>query len=240
MISFKNQLQKELADFGLDYSEGTLEKLLEYAGYVLEENKNQNLTRIVEPEAVVTRHLVDSLVLQKWFPSLEAGSLLIDLGTGGGFPGVPLAITWPGVQVVLVDSERKKVDFLQRAARELALANVTAVHARAEELGRDDDYREQADLVVARSVAKLPVLLEYSLPLVKIGGRFCSYKGEGVESEVAESDKALKVLGGRLDSLLAYTLSSGDTHHLVVFLKATQTPHIYPRRPGIPQKRPLS
>lgn len=234
----RHQLITELGAFGLVLPVEQIDVLLSFAAVMLEENQVQNLTRITEPAAVVTRHLVDSLALLQWYRPRPQNKIL-DLGAGGGFPGFPLALTLPESSVTLVDSERKKVDFLVRAAANIGAANVTALHLRAEEAGQDLELREKQDLVVARSVANLPVLLEYTLPLVKVGGLFVAYKGEEVEGELAKAQTALELLKGRVEAVHAYTLSSGETHKLIFIKKSGVTPKKYPRKPGIPKKRPL-
>ena len=234
----RHQLITERGVFGLVLPDDQSDVLLSFATVMLKENQVQNLTRITEPAAVVTRHLVDSLALLQWHRPAPQDKIL-DLGTGGGFPGFPLALILPENPVVLVDSERKKVDFLIRAAARVGATNVTALHLRAEEAGQNLDLRESQELVTARSVASLPVLLEYALPLVKPGGFFVAYKGAEIEDELATAHTALCLLGGRLHVVHPYKLSSGETHRLIFIEKCNPTPTKYPRNPGIPKKRPL-
>lgn len=233
-------LATNLAQLGLfdDRSiPGITEKLLLFADAVLEENTRQNLTRITEPAAVVSRHLIDSLSVLQWLKVRPAR--VCDVGTGGGFPGVPLAIAVPEFQVTLIDSENKKVAFLNRIANELGLTNVTAMHLRAEEAGQDRALRESFAIVVSRSVARLSILYEYTLPLLRTGGTFWAYKGETAREEAEEAQAALEILGGALVGFREYELPTGETHTLVQVEKVSSTPQRYPRRAGLPAKRPL-
>ncbi|NLY55244.1 MAG: 16S rRNA (guanine(527)-N(7))-methyltransferase RsmG [Firmicutes bacterium] len=226
-----------LARLGISVDRAVTEKLLLFAEAVLTENQRQNLTRITEPAAVVSRHLIDSLAVLPW---VSRGRLRVcDVGTGAGFPGVPLAIVVPEFEVTLIDSEGKKVDFLKRAASELGLANVTALHLRAEEAGQDPSLRESFAIVVSRSVARLSILYEYTVPLLSIGGTLWAYKGETARTEAAEAEPALQILGGALIGCKDYQLPTGETHTLVQVEKIAPTPQRYPRRAGIPAKRPL-
>ena len=171
---------------------------------------------------------------------LRHGARLIDVGTGAGFPGIPLAIFRPDVHVTLMDSLNKRVTFLNNTVNELGLANCDAVHARAEDLAHNTKYREQYDICVSRAVAALPVLCEYCLPFVKKGGLFVSYKASGSEQELKDADKAIKILGGRLFAVKTVHLPGTDIVRKLIIIKKTQeTPKKYPRKAGTPAKQPL-
>jgi 16S rRNA (guanine527-N7)-methyltransferase len=211
-----------------------------YERELVEWNESRvNLTAITEPLAVEMRHFLDSLsVLRVVQPA--AGARMIDVGTGGGFPGIPLKIVCPSLNLTLLEATGKKTAFLEHVVKELKLNNVKVVQARAEEAGQNPAHREQYDLVVARAVAFMPTLVEYLLPLAKIGGRCIAMKGESAAQEVALAENALRLLGGRLQQLTAIELPHvAETHYLTVFDKIAATPAQFPRRPGTPSKTPL-
>jgi 16S rRNA (guanine527-N7)-methyltransferase len=202
-------------------------------------NEQINLTAITEPEAVQVRHFLDSLsIVQAVKP--YPGMRLIDVGTGAGFPGLPLAIVFAGIRVTLLEATGKKVAFLDHIVDLLGLKGVEPLHARAEEAGHMPKHRAGYDLVLARSVARLPSLVEYMLPLAKIGGRCIAMKGETAAAEAADSKRALSLLGGRLGSIEEVHLPGiTEPHYLVVIDKVAPTPSPYPRKPGMPTKMPL-
>lgn len=197
-------------------------------------NTRINLTAITEDEEIRLKHFQDSLSI---LPYIEGGSL-VDVGTGAGFPGLPIAIERPDVSVTLVDSLDKRVKFLQCVADTLELKNVTCIHARAEEFGRKPEYREKFDYATARAVASMPVLLEYCLPLLKTGGRFLAMKGANASEE--KFDKALEILGGKLVQQDTFLLENSELQRCIfVVEKFRQIPSKYPRKPGTPAKQPL-
>lgn len=197
-------------------------------------NTRINLTAITEDEEIRLKHFQDSLSI---LPYIEGGSL-VDVGTGAGFPGLPIAIERPDVSVTLVDSLDKRVKFLQCVADTLELKNVTCIHARAEEFGRKPEYREKFDYATARAVASMPVLLEYCLPLLKTGGRFLAMKGANASEEKFE--KALDILGGKLVRQDTFLLENSELQRCIfVVEKFRQIPSKYPRKPGTPTKQPL-
>lgn len=214
-----------------------------YAEELLEWNARFNLTAITDAEGVQVRHFLDSLsclaVLESEEPLI--GKTLIDVGTGAGFPGLPLKILRPGLRLTLLEATEKKTQFLSHLVKRLNLKWVTVVHGRAEELGQDPAYRERYDWVVARAVAEMPILAEYLLPLARLGGRVLAQKGEGAPAEVQAGEPAITVLGGRLQRLASVELRGlAETRYLVLLEKVAATPLQYPRRPGMPAKRPLA
>ena len=205
-------------------------------------NQRFNLTAITDRDGILVRHFLDSLSCLKALPRAElgAGARMIDVGTGAGFPGLPLKIVCPGVRLTLLEATGKKVTFLEHLVDVLGLHSVAVVHGRAEELGRSPDHREQYDWAVARAVAEMPTLAEYLLPLVRVGGAALAQKGEGAAAEVQEAEGAILTLGGRVRRLVGVELRGlAETRYLVVVDKAAATSSEYPRRPGIPAKRPL-
>lgn len=235
---FQSTLAQGLQDWELTLSNSQLEAMVEFAQLIVETNRTLNLTRILEPQEMAVKNFLDSLSILKldWTENLQ----VLDLGTGAGFPGVPLAIARPSWSLVLLDSLRKRLNFLEEAATALGLENVSTLHARAEDAGQAKEHRETYDLVVSRAVAHLPVLLELCLPLVKVGGYFVAYKSSEAESELEKSSKALKELQGKLEQVfpLELPLQMGE-RNLLVFRKIAATPPTYPRRAGIPNKKPL-
>lgn len=214
------------------------EMILSFIERLVEANRSLNLTAITDPAAIAAKHVGDSLtclLVGDW----PEGASVCDIGTGGGFPGMLLAIVRPDLDVCLVDSAGKKVEFLASVARELATP-VRTVHGRAEELGRRGEFRERYDVVVARAVARLPVLAELCLPLLKRSGWFIAMKGPAGREELAESGRALRVLGGEAHEVreVALPLDAGQ-RTLIAIRKEASTPPSYPRRPGIPAKKPL-
>ena len=206
-------------------------------------NQRFNLTAITDREGVLVRHFLDSLSCFKALPwaDMAEGARIIDVGTGAGFPGIPLKIVCPGMQLTLLEATRKKVTFLEHMVRTLELEAVKVIHGRAEELGRDPTHREQYDWALARAVVDMPALAEYLLPLLRVGGAMLAQKGEGAAIEVQASGAATTALGGKVRHLLPVKLRGlAETRYLVVIDKVAATPEKYPRRPGMPKKRPIT
>jgi 16S rRNA (guanine527-N7)-methyltransferase len=203
-------------------------------------NERVNLTSVTDYEAVQVKHFLDSLSCLQILDTLAPDARCIDIGAGAGFPGLPLKMVRPSMRLTLLESVGKKVGFLEHMVKVLRLKDVGVVQGRAEELGRHPDYREVFDVALARAVAQMAVLVEYALPLVRVGGIFVAQKGAEVGEEVESALPAMKVLGGRLRELRAVNLPGlDDPRHLVVVEKVASTPDRYPRRPGIAKKRPL-
>jgi 16S rRNA (guanine527-N7)-methyltransferase len=225
-------------EFGIELSPAQLEAFEVYFRELVAWNARFNLTTITERDEVIVKHFLDSLSVA---PLLRSNpTSLIDIGSGAGFPGMPLKIALPTLSVTLIDSTGKKVEFLKHVIAELSLHDTTALHARAEELAHDPKYREQYDAAVARAVADLPTLLEYALPFVRVGGVFVAQKGVDVEEEVRRAARAMQVLGGRLREVSPVRLPGLEPRHLIVVEKIAATPSQYPRSAGAPKKKPIT
>ncbi|MGD8245403.1 MAG: 16S rRNA (guanine(527)-N(7))-methyltransferase RsmG [Anaerolineae bacterium] len=205
-------------------------------------NERFNLTAITDWKGVLIRHFLDSLSCLKAIPlaALADGARVIDVGTGAGYPGIPLKIVCPALRLTLLEATHKKITFLEHVITRLGLKQVSAIHGRAEQLGQDSAHREQYDWALARAVARMPTLAEYLLPLVKVGGAMLAQKGEDALAEVREADSAIATLGGEVRQLVPVELRGlAETRYLVVVDKIAPTPEKYPRRSGVPNKRPL-
>ena len=222
---------------GIEPDDAKVSALLEYKRILLEWNKKMNLTAIEEEKDFIIKHLVDSLSI---LPFLDGINSLVDVGTGAGFPGIPVKIVQPSLQVVLMDSLEKRIGFLNTVIEELKLTGITAVRSRAEDAGISPVHREKYDAATARAVASLPVLLEYCLPLVKTGGIFIAMKGSSTD-EIKASSKALELLGGKIEQVHDFTLPDSDINRSIIIVrKLRQTPSKYPRKPVKPSKEPLT
>ncbi len=230
------QAKKIFQNAGLDLYEMQFRQLSTYLEKLVETNQHFNLTSIIEPAEIWAKHFLDSAVLLQKIP-ISIGSHYLDVGTGAGFPGMVLAILRPDLQVTLLDSLQKRVDFLVDLAEYLGIDNVRCVHARAEDAAKMTEYREKFDFVTARAVAALPVLLEYCLPFVKLGGMFCAMKGSSESGRDVEN--AAWTLGGSFQQEVNDTLENVGQRRLIFFEKVEKTPAQYPRRGDKIQKKPL-
>lgn len=227
----------ELAGLGISLSDKQLEQFLMYYELLIEKNKVMNLTAITDFEEVLVKHFLDSLSIIRVMDLSKTLSVM-DMGTGAGFPGIPLKIVFPNLEVTLSDSLNKRILFLQDVIESLQLEGIRAVHGRAEDLARNSDFREKYDLCVSRAVANLSTLSEYCLPFVKIGGKFISYKSGSSEEEVRDAKSAVFLLGGKISSIDKFSLGDSSRSFIVID-KNNGTPKKYPRKAGTPSKNPL-
>lgn len=228
-----------LKECNISLTDRQLEQFNKYYEMLIERNKVMNLTAITEYSDVVIKHFIDSLSLKRVM-DLDQDLSLIDMGTGAGFPGIPLKIAFPRLNIVLLDSLNKRVGFLNDVIKELGLTGIKAIHGRAEDYGKDPAYREKFDLCVSRAVARLSSLAEYCIPYVKEGGYFVPYKAGNMEEELQESSKAIHVLGGKLLKTESFILPESDIERtLILIKKERKTPKAYPRSAGKPTKEPI-
>ena len=234
--------QNALSEFGISLNQKQIEQFELYYKLLVSWNEKMNLTAITDREEVYVKHFLDSLSFVKTNPSTE-DFRLIDIGTGAGFPGIPIKILYPKAHITLMDSLAKRVTFLNEVIEELSLnedGSIEAVHARAEDLAKDQTYREQYDYAVSRAVANLSTLSEYCLPFVKVGGVFVSYKSEKATEEVKDAKKAVFLLGGSFGEEISFILPGSDLKRTLVMIeKKSATSAKYPRKAGMPSKNPL-
>ena len=238
---FVKQMREECGQFDITLEDHQLEQFYHYYELLIQWNSMMNLTAITELEEVVTKHFVDSLSLIRVIPQIRNTSFsLIDVGTGAGFPGVPLKIAFPKLKITLLDSLNKRVKFLNEVIQSLELEGIQALHGRAEDYGKQADCRERYDLCVSRAVANLSSLSEYCLPFVKEGGKFISYKSGKMEEELEQAKKAVYLLGGNLEKTVCFQLPDTDMERsFAVIAKTRPTPKKYTRKAGLPTKEPL-
>ena len=234
---FSNVLKAELQKLQIELNNEQIEKFYMYMNLLLEWNEKVNLTAITAPNEIITKHFVDSLTINSY---IEEGSKVIDIGTGAGFPGIPLKILRDDIEVLLLDSLNKRIIFLEEVINKLNLKKIKFIHARAEELGQDKNYREQYDMAVSRAVASVAVLAEFMLPYVKIGGACICMKGPKLEEELEQSKNAIKILGGRIDKIEKIILPNTDIErNILVIRKDTPTAVEFPRKMSKIKQNPL-
>lgn len=231
-----NKLNDITRQFGLELSERQLQQFSKYYDILVEWNSFMNLTAITDKDDVIIKHFADSLLLYK-YKDLHNNLNVLDVGTGAGFPGIPLKIAFPELNVTLMDSLNKRLNFLNEVIKELELENVETVHARAEDGGRNPVYREKYDLVVSRAVANLATLSEWCLPFVKVGGYFIPYKSNALNDEMTDGKKAIRILGGQVENIFNTNIPETDNQRSFVFVKKiAETDKKYPRKPGASKK----
>ena len=204
---------------------------------LIEKNKVMNLTGITEPREVILKHFIDSLTILKY---IDKNSSVIDVGTGAGFPGVPLKIAENSLEMTLLDSLNKRINFLNEVIENTSLNNIKTIHGRAEEFGKNTEYREKYDISTSRAVAPLNILLEYMMPFIKVGGKCICMKGGNCEDEIEDTKNAIRILGGELEKIEKFNLPNSDNNRTILIIKKVKkTESQYPRNAGIPRKKPL-
>ncbi len=236
-----NQFSDKLISIGkqinVDINEEQANKFYKYMELLLEWNEKMNLTAITEPDEVILKHFIDSITVEKY---INKEAKIIDVGTGAGFPGIPLSIIRNDLNITLMDSLNKRIKFLDEVVEKNNLINVDTVHSRAEELARNTDYREKFDVATSRAVASLNVLLEYMVPFIKVGGYCICMKGSNVDEELDNAKKALDVLNCKVEKVERFNLPGSDYgRNIIIIKKIGETSKKYPRKPGTPAKEPL-
>lgn len=237
----KEEFAKKIKDFskeiGVQLKEKQIDQFYTYMELLLEWNEKINLTAITEPEEIIQKHFIDSITISKY---IEDNKKMIDVGTGAGFPGIPLKIIREDIDILLLDSLNKRIHFLDEVIEKLKLSHIQTIHARVEEFGKNKNYRESFDIATSRAVANMSTLSEYLIPLVKVGGICIGMKGADVEEEVQQSKKAISILGGEFEKIEKFTLPKSDIGRSIILItKVKNTPSKYPRKPGTPGKEPL-
>lgn len=237
-IEFKNRLQESFQTQKIDVSEKQCKKFFEYMKLLIEWNEKINLTAIVEPGQVITKHFLDSLTILNYIGTKQ--QKIIDVGTGAGFPGIPIKIMDDLSEITLIDSLNKRINFLQEVINKNNLKNIRAIHGRAEDFGQDKLYREKYDVCVARAVAPMNILVEYLLPFARVNGICICMKGANIEEELEEAKKAINLLGGKIEKVESFGLSgSEDRRNIIIIRKISKTPEQYPRKAGTAKKYPI-
>lgn len=235
--SFNEKLIEMLSEIDVNIDEEKANLFKKYMDLLLEWNEKINLTAITEEDEIILKHFVDSLTIAKY---LGENKKIVDIGTGAGFPGVPISILKQDLNVYLVDSLNKRINFLNEVKEKLDLKNVIPLHFRAEEFGKNKDYREKFDIAVSRAVANLSTLSEYLIPLVKVGGKVICMKGSNTQEEVNEAKFAINELGGKIVQIDEFVLPKTDMKRTIIIIeKIKNTPPKYPRKAGLPAKQPL-
>lgn len=234
---FKNEMLNQAQKIDIKIDEEQMKKFYKYMQLLLEWNEKINLTAIVEPNDIILKHFIDSLTICK---NLENEKTLVDIGTGAGFPGIPVKILRPDLDITLIDSLNKRINFLTTVIDTLELQKIVALHGRIEDFGKNKKHREKFDYVTSRAVANLSVLSEYMIPLVKVGGKCICMKGTNIDEEIKNAGKAIKTLGGKIEKVDTFCLPDTDMgRNIILIKKESITPGKYPRKAGIPTKEPI-
>lgn len=238
-MKYFNIMESACDNEGVVFNEEKYNKFMKYKNLIKEWNEKINLTAITEDGEIVKKHFIDSIKIFR-FPFLKDAKNIIDIGTGAGFPGIPIKIINEEICVVLLDSLNKRINFLNEVIDRLDLKNIKAIHGRAEDYAKNIEYREKFDIATSRAVANMTVLSEFCIPYVKVGGYFVALKGPSIEEEILESKNAIGTLGGRLEDIIKVDIEESDLkHNLVIVKKIKQTPKQFPRKSGIVTKKPL-
>lgn len=234
---FKEVMKSYSKKIDVMFNDEQLDKFYCYMNLLLEWNEKINLTAITNPEEVILKHFIDSLTINKY---IEENKSVVDVGTGAGFPGIPLKIYRPDIEVTLVDSLNKRINFLDEVISSLKLDNICTVHSRIEDFGKNNKYREKFDYVTARAVANMSVLSEYLIPIAKVDGKCICMKGSNVDEELNNGKTAIGILGGKIENVDEFYLPDSDiSRNIIVINKIKSTPNKYPRKAGVPSKEPL-
>lgn len=235
---FSDKIIKKLIYLDMNINNSQVLELYKYMQLLIEWSEKINLTAIKEPDEIIIKHFIDSLTINKY---IKKGSSLIDIGTGAGFPGIPIKITREDISVTLLDSLNKRIKFLEEVIKNLNLENIVTIHSRAEDLGKDKKYRQQFEYATSRAVAPLNYLLEYMLPYIKVGGICICMKGSNINNELIEAENAISKLGGKIEKIENIRLPETDIErNIVIVKKIKDTPNQYPRKAGIPKKQPIT
>lgn len=237
IIEFSNLMKEYGKEIQIKFTEEQLQKFYKYMNMLIEWNKKINLTAIIEPKEIILKHFMDSLTILKYVNDNEK---MLDVGTGAGFPGIPIKIMNSNMEITLLDSLNKRINFLNEVINKLELKNISAIHSRIEDYGKNNKYREKYDIVTSRAVANLATLSEYMLPMLKIKGKSICMKGSDIKEEVKNSKRAIDILGGEIVNIEELVLPKSDNRrNLIIIEKKKNTPLKYPRKAGIPSKEPL-
>ncbi len=234
---FTSVLKEKASGINIEITDKQAQKFYKYMNQLIEWNEKINLTAITEPKDVITKHFIDSITIEKY---VNNGAKIIDVGTGAGFPGIPLSILREDLKITLMDSLNKRIKFLDEVIKENSLLNVDTVHSRAEELGKNPDFRGKFDVATSRAVASLNVLLEYLVPFVKVGGYCICMKGSNIDEEINDAKKALELLKCKIEKIETFDLPGSDYgRNIIIIKKIGETSNKFPRKPGTPSKEPL-
>ena len=234
---FQQKLNELSQKINIQLEEKQINQFYTYMNLLLQWNEKINLTAITDPNEIILKHFIDSITIMSY---LEKNKNIVDVGTGGGFPGIPVKIVNEKINMTLLDSLNKRINVLKEIINTLNLDNISAIHARVEEFGQNKENREKFDIATSRAVAKLNILSEYMLPLVKVGGKCICMKGPDIDEEIEESQKAIELLGGRIDEIKKFTLPESNLERtIIVISKIKRTANKYPRKPGMPAKEPI-
>lgn len=232
---FSKEIKEKMSRIDIDINENQINQFYEYMNLLLEWNEKMNLTAITEPNEIILKHFVDCATIVN-----DVEKKVLDMGTGAGFPGIPLKILKPNIEMLLVDSLNKRINFLNEVINKLQLDKIETMHSRAEEIGKNKKYREKFDVVVSRAVAQSSILAEYTMPLCKVGGKCIFMKGSNIEEELKNSKKAIDILGGKIEKINELFLENNENNRKIIIIKKmNNTPTKYPRKPGTPVKEPI-